>query len=203
MSRFPKHITPYLIISFAVGVSGGVLLNLFLPSNGFTLEKNISFEIDPIGIVGLFVTLYIVYVLERTIRNSERVNEGLRTALVNKLNVFESDFLDKIKELATGGKDIDYINSVLKRHRMRINEIVKLAQKHSLISKDSQNAKNTMSVFKEIQDLMTDSESEYKDEITVVANIVSYSERRTDKIVQKLFVLNSKLFDLFSEINSD
>ncbi len=193
------------ILCTSFGISVGILADQIM-HGGITYDREVNFEFDIVGVLTLLATIVIVVVLERNNSKKDHASLAQKNSLTKSIERIDFDFSEKIKDLARGGKELLYINQVLKRHRMRAYKIIELAKKHNLIYKDSPSAKGILERIKSIQDLMTDTPMDtdvVEDGVRLEDGKIFFSQRRTSEIVSEIFDFNSSVFELIAEVNSN
>ena len=204
----PPSKTTQLVISasivfFGFGFLVGSIINQHLISKFLVWEPGIQVEFDIVGLFSLLVTVVLAYYVTRILDTRDGQEKIEKENIIRYFQQFETELTSKMKEIAKDGKELTHVAGVLRRHRMRAAKLVKLAEKHCLLSPSSVLSKKLDSDIKEIIDLMTDTpkKGEVPNGVTVVGGKLKFSEKQIDLIVGKVFDVNSSVFDLIVEIN--
>lgn len=192
------------IIAFGVGVLGGAILNNIYILEYLSIGDQIQLEFDLVGILNLLVTILGVFIISRIYATKDGEERIEKDNLIGYFQVFEKDFTARMRELLTPAEvSLSLVVTTLRRHRMRADKLINLAQKHHFLADGSVFAHNLDARIKRIADLMTDTpqKGDVPNGVVISAGKLTFSERQIDAVVSAIFDVTSDTFELVTEIN--
>jgi hypothetical protein len=199
----PKSLSIFVVV-FAVGLAAGFWILLLLLNKNFLLSKQINFDLDPINLLTLLVTIFLaIYITGRL----EKINEQervLKDLMIDDLKDFKFDFVKEIREILKLDK-IGYNDVVgkLRTLRQSLNALITIIKKYKFL--ENQEVLNSLdSKVRDIRDLFTDTPSgsvTTDTDIKIEAGKISLGTNRRENIEVAISDIRVLIFELVVEIN--
>ncbi len=206
MSRFS-----YIAVTvcfFLIGLIFGfniysIVINRWL----FTIDKVISFQIDPMNVISAIVTLVVGVIVVRAWSQKDGRDKTKKDYLIGLFVNFDTEFIERVRKFAKGGCLLDDTVAVIKRYRMRIQKLLDLAYQEKMLSSSCGAVLELTGLLKQINELLTSTPKAggVEDGIRVRLDngneILDYSENQKDKIACAIFDINCCIYKLGVEIH--
>jgi hypothetical protein len=210
MSRLPhlnKNEFPILTIAFLIGGMIGFLIHSFaMVYQRLVVSEIVSFQIDPSNIVSLIVTVLLaVYVLRR-IGKSDDSEKAEKLILVDYLSDFRKEYEAVLRGYAQK-QDVGFTEVVsrLKRFRIKLAMLLRLASSRGYISQSSTNVMELTASLTELWVVLTDTPvrgSLGTGSVSVQSGRIVFSQDVVDRISDQVYLFQEALFKVIVEINA-
>lgn len=177
---------------------------LIVASNLFSLgiSPEISFQIDPLNLLSIGVTIYLAIYLIRKFNQQDEIDKTERELLIDYFNKFDSNFTEGIHEITRMSKvESQEISGFFKKYTMYLQELIDLAIVYQAKHYDKLDRLN-LSVSK-IRELLTYTPKldDIDSGISIEETSLVYSSDHMSKVSQGMGLFKKAIFDLIICIN--
>lgn len=192
----------FLLLGIDIGIAVCAALSL---GNGFNINPNISFQIDPLQILGLLVTIILTVYVVRKFQRDDAHETIEKTMLLDDLADLRRHCIETLSKIVSGGgiKFIEVTASV-KGFRSESSDVIAIAKEFKYIDQNSENAENLLKINKKIWELLTKTEigaNGTTQDIEISSGLVSYSKQRQEEVAEEICKFKKAIFKLAFEIN--
>jgi hypothetical protein len=192
------------LISFLLGTLAGFFIYTFI-TNSWQLKitPDMGFQIDPTGIISLIISVILAVYVLRKLSKKDEGEKVERNLLINYFTTFQTELEARLKNIAKGGSKFDFVNALLKRYGMRMEELFRLAIEHGFLKEGSDVQALFYDKFKKLRELLTNTPKTgaIEDGIRLENGELHFSDSQTDKISVTNSEINSTIFKIVVEIN--
>jgi len=204
MAKLSKYEIVFCITSFLLGLDIGVFVcPLAINQFKFNINPQVSFQIDPLQIISLLITIILAVYVSRQLTKKDDEERVERKLLIDYLNNFELESVKSLSKISKDGTGLTEAIQTLKECRKKAFELVCLAEEQGLIKKESINTKKLDESIKSLQDLITKTprEGEVEDGVRLDGGKLYFSSIQKDKIANNLFLIKAIIFKVITEVN--
>lgn len=191
------------VISFLLGILIGFSVYSYLINNGVIFSREIVFNIDPFEIISAGITIVIGVFILRKIGKKDDQDKTKKDRLVKLFSDFDDEFTDVVRKIAKGTSKLDYIASILKRYRMKLEKLSDLAVNENLVSKECETLVTLKENVRILHTSLTDTPKNgaIEDGIRLTEDgIIQFSEIQKDKIANTVTDINCSIYKLGIDI---
>lgn len=193
----------YILVGIFCGVLAFFLFWIpFCYFNSISVNPQLSFNIDPINLLSLFVTTLLAMYVLRTLSRKDDIDKVERDLLIGYFDKFDSNFSEEIHKMTTvDGVEGTEVASFFKKYDMYLQELIEITGMHP--SKNEENLLNLEVCFSLIRELLTNTpkEGEIEDGIHVNGTRIYYSPRHLGEITRSMGKFKKSIFKLIAGIN--
>lgn len=201
MSKKPlQNLNPNLLTALLGVFAGGITFFCFyIPFDYFqaiTKNPQLSFQIDPINLLSIFVNIILAIYVIRVLNRQDEKKRVIRNLLANYFLDFESKLIQGLHKMATTtGIEYTEVAMYFKRHAMTMQELANLVRNQP--SPKNEQIDKLENTFSEIRELFsnTPSEGDIEDGIRIEDTKIFYSPRHLEKITTHISKLKISFFE--------
>lgn len=198
-----KNITICLIM-FIAGITTGFYVLLFLLNLNFNFSREIGFQLDPINLATLLITVLLAIYVTREMNKRNEQERVEKDLIIEDLKKFKLDLIMDVKKiLETERISLIMVTSKLKTSRMNLNLITKLIDEYKFAINDEV-VSGLDTKIRDIKDLLTETPAvsgTTSSEITINNGEISLGSNQREKIDVALNEMSALIFKLVIEIN--
>lgn len=194
-----------IVIALLVGAEIGIISWIFLSqSTGWTFDDKIAIQIDPLDILGILITVVILFYVARRLDKTDNFRLSEANILVSYVADFKKEFEKNIREYNSAAPvDLVRLNQMFKEYQLRLKSITDLAEKHKLLEAREAHEliKSSIQQIRKYFTYTPRREASLSDLVNRVEDgRVHLSEKNIEKINWELVQIQNHIFELMIEM---
>ena len=170
----------------------------------FTVDHQLSFQIDPLNLLSLVVTTFLALYVVRVLNRKEDADKAERSLLSGYFAEFESKFAEEVCKISNeeDGVDGTVVATTFQKYGMSLQALLDLARSHA--SRDELSLSALERSVSEIRELLsnTPTEGTIEDGVRLSGTLISYSPRYRNDIIASLGRFKKAIFSVIVSINN-
>lgn len=141
-----------LVLGIAAGVVGTLIIgNLYL----FTVSSQVSFQIDPLDIVSIAITLLFAWLVASRLNRRDTETRVKKDLFIKRLSNLEELLAAKTRSILSSPHTLTSVNKIMKVLRSTTDREILLAVRHNVITDSDVIAARLQTLMTELWQLLT------------------------------------------------